>query len=91
MIIFLRTIIRQQQQILLRKKQIFRLNSFRLLNNMDIKSWIRVSNIVNGFEISVKVVSAMAENFFQYFLENFQTMWVIRQSKLAANKVQTKL
>jgi hypothetical protein len=76
--------IRQQQQILLRKQQIFRFNSLKLLNNVDIKSWIRIRNIIEVLEVAVKVVVAgVPEDFLQDFLEDFQSVRVVGEAEFA--------
>lgn len=77
-------ILQTQQQILFRKQQICLLILFKLLHNVDIKSWIRVINIVKGFEVAVDfVVARVSENFLQNFLENLESVRVVRQSELA--------
>lgn len=58
---------------------------------MDIKCWIRVSNIVKGFKVSIDfVVACMPENFLQILLEDFETMWVVRQAEFAKNNYNMK-
>lgn len=49
---------------------------------MDIKSRIRVRNIVNGFEVSMQVIGAVAaKHLLQNTFEHLQSMWIIGQSK----------
>jgi hypothetical protein len=51
---------------------------------MDIKSWIRIRNIVELLEVAVEIVVAgVSEDFLEDGLEDFQSMWVVGETEFA--------
>lgn len=72
-------ILRKQQQIFFLKQQTRLFNLLKLLHDVNIKSWIRVVNVIESFEVSVDfMVACVTENFLQDEFEDFKAVGVVR-------------
>lgn len=72
----------KKQQNLLLKQQTFLKILLKLFHHVNIKSWMRIRNIIKGFEVSEDFMAVcFAENFLQDAFEHLQFMWVVGQSE----------